>query len=195
MIIDRAETHCSVQHRGVACALPGIRHADRVSRRLVADLAPGGASSFAQLLGGIGDTLIGSADAGNLGSGTTNVRRQAYAVNRHDGTRVQLTQFPVGQHLVPERLSRETEFPGHVVMRHNDGMLRATDGTLSETQRLNAPGGPGHAGAGAVCALPAPYRVPAQHDEFDAAVDQQRPRVGHFRPRVRVAPRVSCRGR
>lgn len=132
---------------------------DGVSAQLVADLAPNGASSFPRLLGQIGDTLIVSAYAGNVGSGTQPARRQIYALDPSDSSYVTLTQFPPvlpnDDGVLLEPFSRLASLGSHVVFqRHTDDSLWSTDGTPAGTQRLPVPSPATYADPGRlVCAL------------------------------------------
>lgn len=115
-----------------------VSDGESAQAQLVADLAPNGASSDAQLLGSVGSTLIVSGDVGN--ADLYMAPPQVYALNPASGSIVQLTQFQPTYQDPSWTLSRVTEFNGRVVFRNDvDRTLWATDGSVAGTQRIHAP--------------------------------------------------------
>jgi ELWxxDGT repeat protein len=97
---------------------------------LVADLAPGGASSNPRLLGIAGGMLIVAARPGNVQHDELMGPPATYAVNPGDGAYTLLDPFP------PEGGGMGT-FAGKVLLFSGyDNALLATDGTVQGTQRL-----------------------------------------------------------
>lgn len=111
--------------------------------RLVADLAPNGASSNPVMLGQIGTRLIVGAEAGALDGGEFPLQRmdEIVAVAPASGQYQVLTQFGARFDFQPRRFERLAQFAGVVAFKdRTDDSIWASDGTVSGTQRIYATG-------------------------------------------------------
>lgn len=109
--------------------------------RLVADLAPNGASSWPRVLGDARGRLVVSADVGNLGSGFFGRNDRIIALDPATGEYSELHAFGGWMPLWEgeQRFERASQFPGVVAFLDRFGNdLWATDTTAGATQPIFA---------------------------------------------------------